>query len=403
MPSVATPVVIAIAGGSGSGKTTVANVIMDRIGREHIAYLPHDAYYKDLTQLAPSQRASVNFDHPDSLDTGLLIDHIKQLKEYQQVDLPIYDFKTHSRTAQTILIDPQPVILVEGILIFAEAELRSLFDIKIFVDTDPDIRFIRRLQRDISERGRSTESVVNQYLNTVRPMHLEFVEPSKRYADVIIPEGGLNTVAMDMVVARIEALLRIARAFRRFRLVSLSPKIPKQRNSFAMQTNQWSNPPALTIDPKLKYTAVLHTDKGDIKLELFADKTPKTVNNFVFLARQGFFDGTFFHRVIADFMVQGGDPTGTGRGGPGYRFADEFHPSLRHNKPGILSMANAGPGTNGSQFFITHVATPWLDNKHSVFGQVVEGMDVVNAIPPRDPQKVDAPAVHIQSVSIIEG
>lgn len=170
-----------------------------------------------------------------------------------------------------------------------------------------------------------------------------------------------------------------------------------------MQTNQWSNPPALTIDPKLKYTAVLHTDKGDIKLELFADKTPKTVNNFVFLARQGFFDGTFFHRVIADFMVQGGDPTGTGRGGPGYRFADEFHPSLRHNKPGILSMANAGPGTNGSQFFITHVATPWLDNKHSVFGQVIEGMDVVNAIPPRDPQKVDAPAVHILSVSIIEG
>ncbi len=170
-----------------------------------------------------------------------------------------------------------------------------------------------------------------------------------------------------------------------------------------MQTNQWSNPPALTIDPKLKYTAVLHTDKGDIKLELFADKTPKTVNNFVFLARQGFFDGTFFHRVIADFMVQGGDPTGTGRGGPGYRFADEFHSSLRHNKPGILSMANAGPGTNGSQFFITHVPTPWLDNKHSVFGQVIEGMDVVNSIPPRDPQKVDAPAVHIQSVSIIEG
>ena len=169
-----------------------------------------------------------------------------------------------------------------------------------------------------------------------------------------------------------------------------------------MQKNQWSNPPELTIDPKQKYTAVLHTDKGDIKLELFADKTPKTVNNFVFLARQGFFDGTFFHRVIADFMVQGGDPTGTGRGGPGYRFADEFHPSLRHDKPGMLSMANAGPGTNGSQFFITHVATPWLDNKHSVFGHVVEGMDVVNSIPPRDPQKVDAPAIHIKSVTILE-
>jgi cyclophilin family peptidyl-prolyl cis-trans isomerase len=170
-----------------------------------------------------------------------------------------------------------------------------------------------------------------------------------------------------------------------------------------VQKNQWSNPPALTIDPKKKYSAVLHTDKGDIKLELFADKTPRTVNNFVFLAQQGFFDGTFFHRVIPEFMVQGGDPTGTGRGGPGYRFADEFHPSLRHDKPGMLSMANAGPGTNGSQFFITHVPTSWLDNKHSVFGQVVEGMDVVNSIPPRDPQKVDAPAVHIKSVTILEG
>jgi cyclophilin family peptidyl-prolyl cis-trans isomerase len=168
-------------------------------------------------------------------------------------------------------------------------------------------------------------------------------------------------------------------------------------------TNQWSNPPALTIDQKLKYSAILHTDKGDITLQLFADKTPKTVNNFVFLARQGFYDGTIFHRIIADFMVQGGDPTGTGRGGPGYRFADEFHPSLRHDKPGMLSMANAGAGTNGSQFFITHVATPWLDNKHSVFGQVTGGMDVVNSIPVRDPQKVDAPAVHIKSVTILEG
>jgi cyclophilin family peptidyl-prolyl cis-trans isomerase len=170
-----------------------------------------------------------------------------------------------------------------------------------------------------------------------------------------------------------------------------------------VQTQQWSSPPAFTIDPKQKYNAILSTDSGDITIQLFADKTPKTVNNFVFLARQGFYDGTFFHRVIADFMVQGGDPTGTGRGGPGYRFGDEFHPSLRHDKPGMLSMANAGPGTNGSQFFITHVATPWLDNKHSVFGQVVKGMEVVNLISPRDPQKVDAPAVHIISVTIIEG
>ena len=158
----------------------------------------------------------------------------------------------------------------------------------------------------------------------------------------------------------------------------------------------------MEIDPKKNYTAVMDTDKGEIKLKLFADKTPRTVNNFVFLARQGFYDGTLFHRVIADFMAQGGDPTGSGRGGPGYKFADEFHPQLRHDKPGVLSMANAGPGTNGSQFFITHVPTPWLDNKHSVFGQVTEGMDVLLSIPPRDPQRLDTPAVHLKSVTILE-
>ncbi len=208
MQNRATPVVIGIAGGTGSGKTTVANVIMDRVGARHIAYLPHDAYYKDLSALPEAQRVMVNFDHPNSLDTELLIFHIRQLRDWQTVDLPVYDFKTHSRTKEIIQIKPQPVILVEGILIFAEAALRPLFDVKIFVDTDADIRFIRRLQRDIEERGRTTHSVIQQYLNTVRPMHLEFVEPSKRYADVIIPEGGLNTVAMDMVVARLEALLR---------------------------------------------------------------------------------------------------------------------------------------------------------------------------------------------------
>ena len=205
----ATPVVIGIAGGTGSGKTTVANVIVERIGADHIAYLPHDAYYKDLSALPDNQRAQINFDHPDSLDTELFYKHIKHLKNKQSIDMPVYDFKTHSRTDQIRHILPQPVILVEGILIFIEAELRKLFDIKIFVDTDPDIRFIRRLQRDITERGRTTESVIQQYLNTVRPMHLEFVEPSKRYADVIIPEGGLNTVAMDMVVARLDELLRM--------------------------------------------------------------------------------------------------------------------------------------------------------------------------------------------------
>jgi cyclophilin family peptidyl-prolyl cis-trans isomerase len=168
------------------------------------------------------------------------------------------------------------------------------------------------------------------------------------------------------------------------------------------QAQQWSQPPAMAIDPTKTYTAVMHTDKGDITLELFADKAPKTVNNFVFLARQGFYDGTIFHRVIKDFMAQGGDPTGTGTGGPGYRFADEFHPKLRHDKPGVLSMANAGPGTNGSQFFITHVPTPWLDNKHSIFGQVVKGVDVLMTIPPRDPGQRNAPAVHIQSIDITE-
>ena len=163
---------------------------------------------------------------------------------------------------------------------------------------------------------------------------------------------------------------------------------------------KWFQPPAKKIDPHKSYKATQHTDKGDIVIHLNADKVPVTVNNFVFLAGEGFYDGTIFHRVINDFMVQGGDPTGTGMGGPGYRFKDEFHPSLRHDKPGVLSMANAGPGTNGSQFFITHVATPWLDNKHSVFGEVVEGMDVLFSIPVRDPSKVNSPAVKLNKVTI---
>jgi cyclophilin family peptidyl-prolyl cis-trans isomerase len=169
-----------------------------------------------------------------------------------------------------------------------------------------------------------------------------------------------------------------------------------------MTHQQWSKPPKMEIDPKKSYSAILSTDKGDITLELYPDKTPITVNNFVFLSRQGFYNGTIFHRVISDFMAQGGDPTGTGMGGPGYSFEDEFNTSLRHDKPGILSMANAGPNTNGSQFFITHLATPWLDNKHSVFGQVTEGMQVLLSIPPRDPSKRDAPSIKIQSVTILE-
>jgi uridine kinase len=202
------PLVIGIAGGSGSGKTTVAQEILQRVGPSQIAFLQHDSYYKDLTGLPPTQRAEVNFDHPNSLETELLIRHIESLRDGKPVDVPIYDFSTHSRTAQTFTVQPRRVILVEGILIFAEPELRKLFDVKLFVDTDSDLRFIRRLHRDITERGRTTESVIKQYQSTVRPMHLEFVEPSKRYADVIIPEGGFNTAAMDMVVARVEALLK---------------------------------------------------------------------------------------------------------------------------------------------------------------------------------------------------
>lgn len=165
---------------------------------------------------------------------------------------------------------------------------------------------------------------------------------------------------------------------------------------------QWTTPPVMQIDPKKQYKANMETEKGTMVIELFADKTPMTVNNFVFLAREGYYDNVIFHRVIDNFMLQGGDPTGTGRGGPGYKFGDEFDSSLKHDKQGILSMANAGPGTNGSQFFITHTATPHLNSKHTIFGQVVEGLDVLMSIPARDPGNVKAPAVKIIRVTIEE-
>ena len=203
-----TSLVIGIAGGTGSGKTTIANYVLETVGHEKIAFLPHDAYYRDLSDLSREERAQVNFDHPSSLDTELLIEHVQNLRKGDTIQLPSYDFKTHTRTQATIPIKSQPIILIEGILIFAEPELRKLFDLKIYVDTDADIRFIRRLKRDIDERGRTTQSVINQYLDTVRPMHLEFVEPSKRYASVIIPEGGYNHVALDLIVARIESMLQ---------------------------------------------------------------------------------------------------------------------------------------------------------------------------------------------------
>lgn len=202
------PLIIGIAGGTGSGKTTVANTILDQVGLDNVSYIPHDAYYIDLADLPLIQRKQVNFDHPDSLDTELMIEHVIALKEGKNIHLPVYDFASHTRTEDTILVEPNPIILVEGILIFTEPRLRDLFDVKLFVDTDADIRLMRRIRRDITERGRTTENVLTQYENTVRPMHLEFVEPSKRYADVIIPEGGHNQVAMDMVIARINWLLR---------------------------------------------------------------------------------------------------------------------------------------------------------------------------------------------------
>ncbi len=200
-------VTIGVAGGTGSGKTTVANAILERVGAEHIAYIPHDAYYKNMSHLSQEERARINFDHPDSLETSLLVEHLKLLRQGTAVEIPVYDFTTHSRTKQTLHVEPAPIILVEGILIFVEPELRAQLDVKLFVDTDADLRFIRRLGRDIDERGRTLESVIQQYLKTVRPMHLEFVEPSKRYADVIIPEGGFNEVAIEMVAARIRGLL----------------------------------------------------------------------------------------------------------------------------------------------------------------------------------------------------
>ena len=202
-----TPLVIGLAGGTGSGKTTVANVILQRVGPERIAYVPHDAYYRSFTDLRPAAASAINWDHPDALDTELMVEQVGALKAGRAIELPVYDFTTNLRTTATRRIEPQPIILVEGILIFAHASLRALFDMKIFVDTDADLRFIRRLRRDITERGRTAESVIRQYLATVRPMHLEFVEPSKRYADIIVPQGGRNEVAMDMIVARMEALL----------------------------------------------------------------------------------------------------------------------------------------------------------------------------------------------------
>jgi uridine kinase len=196
-------IVIGVAGGSGSGKTTVVSRITEALGSEHVSVLEHDRYYRDRNDLRLEERAALNYDHPDSLETDLLVQHLEALRDGRSVEAPVYDFARHTRTAATDTIVPGRAIIVEGILIYTDAALRALMDVKVFVDTDADTRFIRRLQRDITARGRTVQSVIDQYLSTVKPMHLDFVEPSKRYADIIIPQGGHNAVAIDMLLTLI--------------------------------------------------------------------------------------------------------------------------------------------------------------------------------------------------------
>ncbi len=197
------PVIIGVAGGSGSGKTTVVREIVSRLGSDDVALIQHDSYYRDRSELSPTERAKVNYDHPDSLETSLLVKDVRSLRDGHAVNVPVYDFSTHTRTTKVVPLVPRKVVIVEGILVLADPDLRAQMAMRVFVDTDPDIRMIRRLRRDMKERGRTLESVVTQYLESVRPMHLEFVEPSKRHAHIIIPEGGENFVAVEMLVARI--------------------------------------------------------------------------------------------------------------------------------------------------------------------------------------------------------
>ncbi|HVS16060.1 MAG TPA: uridine kinase [Thermoanaerobaculia bacterium] len=198
---------LGVAGGSGSGKTTVAQAILQAVGRTRIAFLVQDSYYRDIAWRSEEELRSHNFDHPDALDTALLVAHLQALRAGRDVEVPVYDFVEHRRRPETVRVEARPVVLIEGILLFAEPRVRELLDFKIFVDTDSDVRLVRRLRRDVEERGRSVPDVIRQYLETVRPMHLEFIEPSKRWADVIVPEGGENRVAMEMVSARVEQLL----------------------------------------------------------------------------------------------------------------------------------------------------------------------------------------------------
>ena len=200
-------IIIGVAGGTGSGKTTLTRRLQERFGDE-MTVISHDNYYKAHDDMTYEERSRLNYDHPDAFDTDLLVEHIKALRAGETVACPVYDFTQHNRSKETLLIAPTGVIVVEGILIFADSKLRDLMDVKIFVDTDADVRILRRIVRDVRKRGRSLESVVTQYLTTVKPMHEQFVEPSKRFADVIVPEGGKNLVALDMIIRRVEHHLR---------------------------------------------------------------------------------------------------------------------------------------------------------------------------------------------------
>jgi len=213
--------IIGICGGTGSGKTTVANRILESVSKDEVIFLQQDSYYRDLDQMPLDYRRQKNFDHPDAIDNDLLVEHLRALKRGEAVELPLYDFRTHTRQQETLHMEPRPIIIIEGILIFAEQRLLDEMDIKVYVDTPDDIRFIRRLRRDIAERGRTVESVIEQYVATVRPMHMQFVEPSKRYADVIIPEGGHNLVSIGLISGRIRERLAAAQRMKAEAAVSV--------------------------------------------------------------------------------------------------------------------------------------------------------------------------------------
>ncbi|HJH02077.1 uridine kinase [Aerococcus urinaeequi] len=201
------PIIIGVTGGTGSGKTTVTRKIIEEFGDVSLAYIPQDAYYKDQSHLTMDERVLTNYDHPFAFDNDLLSEHIRQLLDGQAVQMPVYDFTQHNRAEETIRVQPKEVIIIEGILIFSDKELRDLMDIKVFVDTDDDIRIIRRIKRDMAERGRSLDSIIDMYTSIVKPMHEQFIEPTKKFADIIIPEGGSNNVAIDLMTTKIRSII----------------------------------------------------------------------------------------------------------------------------------------------------------------------------------------------------